>query len=83
MKGKTDRKTKTDPQSASLKKPEYSSLEETLEPALDELCLMDDVYRKAAAIRLPEDKKKAFSILLHEAIFGQTLKPDKIGRAHV
>ena len=78
MKGKTDRKTKTDPQSASLKKPEYSSLEETLEPALDELCMMDDVYRKAAAIRLPEDKKKAFSILLHEAIFGQTLKPDKI-----
>lgn len=78
MKGKTDRKTKTDPQSASLKKPEYSSLEETVEPALDELCLMDDVYWKAAAIRLPEDKKKAFSILLHEAIFGQTLKPDKI-----
>lgn len=78
MKGKTDRKTKTDPQSASLKKPEYSSLEETLEPALDELCLMDDVYRKAAAIWLPEGKKKAFSILLHEAIFGQTLKPDKI-----
>ncbi|WP_300935970.1 hypothetical protein [Faecalibaculum rodentium] len=59
-------------------KTEYSSLEEPLEPALDELCLMDDVYRKAAAIRLPEDKKKAFSILLHEAIFGQTLKPDKI-----
>lgn len=78
MKGKTDRKTKTDPQSASLKKPEYSSLEEPLEPALDELCLMDDVYRKAAAIWLPEGKKKAFSILLHEAIFGQTLKPDKI-----
>ncbi|WP_304757529.1 hypothetical protein, partial [Faecalibaculum rodentium] len=46
MKGKTDRKTKTDPQSASLKKPEYSSLEETLEPALDELCMMDDVYQK-------------------------------------
>ncbi len=59
-------------------KTEYSSLEETLEYALDELCLVDDVYRKAVAIRLPEGKKKAFSILLHEAIFGQTLKPDKI-----
>ncbi len=58
MKGKTDRKTKTDPQSASLKKPEYSSLEETLEPALDELCMMDDVNGKQPRSGCRRTKRK-------------------------